>query len=368
MPSVRLSPAGVAALLLLGACRTEAPAPLTVALAYPRWAAGYVEVAESILVASYGDSIPRPRIVFDPDTLPERPERVVEWVQELLRDPSVRVIVGPSASHTALRVAPMVNRAGLPTIVPSATARQLAQSGPWLFRLAGNDSVEGAFLVQQILARPGLRRVLILYTNDEYGQGLRIGVAEALARTGLRPTAEIPVDLRSDFETLFRNEFARRPPDVILGAFRNVELAGAARALRGLGNRRPLFVGDGAFGPLAFHRAVGPVPFEVYGAALWLRNAGTPQARTYLETFTRLLGTPPRGEDAMIHDAIMLAATALREGRGDPHEIRRWLNELGVARPPYEGVTGPIEFRREDAHRFRLGRFVDDSAVAAELP
>lgn len=70
----------------------------------------------------------------------------------------------------------------------------------------------------------------------------------------------------------------------------------------------------------------------------------------------------------MVHDAIMLAATALREGRGDPHEIRRWLLSLGGALPSYAGATGPVDFQPDRPHPFRLGRFVHDSGVDAELP
>lgn len=367
MSPARQCSALIIAAVALGACRPGPPKPLTLGMAYPPWARGFVTVAESTMAEDWPDSLPRPRIVLDQDSLPERVERTVEWTQLLLADPSVRVVVGPSASHTALATAPLVNAAAIPMIVPSATARQLAQAGPWVFRMAGDDSSEGAFIVRQILRRPGLQRVLILYVNDEYGQGLRAGLAEELSRTGLRPTSEIPVDPQSDFETLFRSEFASRRPDVIVGAFRNPELAEAAKALRRLGSRIPVFVGDGAFGPLVFHEKLGNTAFEVYGTALWLPDPEDSVARVYRDRFRRILGRTPRPEDAMIHDAIMLAATAIVAGHGDPHAIRRWLLALGVTAPPYAGVTGPIDFRSDRPRPFRLGRFVHDSAVDAEL-
>ena len=367
MRSARQCSALVIVAVALSACRGTPPKTLTLGLAYPPWARGFITVAESTMAEEWPDTLPRPRFLLDADLMPERVDRTVEWTQELLRDPSVRVIVGPSASHTALATAPLVNAAAIPMIVPSATARQLAQAGPWVFRMAGNDSAEGAFLIQQVLRRPALRRVLILYTNDAYGQGLRAGLAEELARTGLRPTSEIPVDRGSDFETLFRSEFRARRPDVIVAAVRNPELAAAARALRTLGSRIPVFVGDGAYGPLVFHEQLGDTPFPVFGAALWLPRPGDSVARSYIDRFRRILGRAPRPEDAMIHDALMLAATALREGHGDPHQIRRWLLALGVSRPPFQGVTGPIDFRVGRERAFRLGRFVDDSGVDAEI-
>jgi len=236
-----------------------------------------------------------------------------------------------------------------------------------VFRVVENDSVEGSFLVRQILARPHLRRVLVLYTNDEYGQGLRSGIQDELFRAGLAPTAELPVGAGSDFELLFRNELKQRRPDVIVCAVRNPEMAGAAAALIRLGSRIPVFVGDGAFGPRALRGAVGPVPFEVYGVAFWLRDDVDSTGRAYIADFHRIRHEWPRGEDALIHDALTLAAVATRESGGDPHRMRLWLLSLGVTRPPFDGVAGPIDFRPDHPRPFRLGRYVADSAVDAEI-
>ena len=354
--------------VLLGACRSGPPTVPVVGVAYPPWAKGFVQVAESTLREEWGDTAVVPRFVLDTDPAPERVDRTVAWTQALLRTPGIAVVVGPSTSNAALAVAPMVNAAGLPQIIPNATSRRLDQAGPWIFRLVGNDSAEGAFLVQQILARPGLRRVLVLYANDEYGQGLRTGVREELARAALVPTAEIPVEKESDFELLFRNEMVQRRPDVIIGAFRNPELVRAGAALVRLRSRIPVFVGDGAFGPLELHRTVGPVPFRVYGATTWIPADADSAGQVYIRRFRRILGRWPRPEDVMIHDALLLAATAIREGGGDRRRMRLWLRSLGATRPPMIGAAGPIDFRADRARPFRLGRFVHDSAVDAELP
>jgi ABC-type branched-subunit amino acid transport system substrate-binding protein len=223
-------------------------------------------------------------------------------------------------------------------------------------------------MVRQILARRTLRRVLILYVNDEYGQGLRAGVHQALQLVGLTPTAELPVGRESDFDLLLRNEFAQRHPDVIVGAFRNPEFARAAEALIRLHSRIPVFVGDGAFGPEALRGAVGPVPFEVYGVTFWLRTEADSAGTAYIDRFHRIWNKWPRSEDALIHDALTLAATAQREGKNDPRRIRLWLLSLGVTRPPFPGAAGPIDFRADHPRPFRLGRFVADSAVDAEIP
>jgi ABC-type branched-subunit amino acid transport system substrate-binding protein len=327
----------------------------------------YVQVAESTLVRRWGDTATIPRFVFD--TLDEREnvERSVEWTRELLRVPGLAIVVGPSSSHIALASAPLLNAAAVPQLLPTVTNARVDQSGPWTFRLAPNDSTQGDFLVHEILARPTLRKALVLYTNDAYGQGLRAGLHAAAQGTDLVITAELPVDPRSDFALLLEPELARRPPDVIIGAFRTTELLGTAETLVRRGSRIPLFIGDGAFDPGTLDRIVPSRRFEIYGASFWYHDRGDALDDEFSALFTRLVGRSPAPEHAMIQDALILAATAAREGRV-PVQVRRWLLSLGKETPPFQGVTGAIDLSTVDSRPYRLGRFVGAGSVPVERP
>ncbi|HET7042638.1 MAG TPA: ABC transporter substrate-binding protein [Gemmatimonadales bacterium] len=369
MRTARTHLAGTAVwLVLLAGCQRTPAAPPVIGVAYPRWVAPYVTEAESTLRRTWGDSATLPRFLYDTLLVPETADRTVAWTQELLHEPGLAVIVGPSASHTALAVAPAINTAAIPQLIPNATLRQLDQLGPWTFRLVANDSVEAAFLVRQVAVRRALRRVLVLFVNDAYGQGMRSALHDELTRSGLTLTAELSVSATSDFETLLRSEFEHRPPDAVIGAFRNTELAPAARALVRLGSRRPIFVSDGAFGPRALHAVAPRLPFEVYGVAFWLPAAGDTAAEVFRARFKAVTGWDPRPEDVLIHDALILAATGVRATAGDPHALRLWLLSLGGARPSFPGIGGPIDLAAPNRRPFHLGRFVGEDAVPAELP
>lgn len=369
MLSVRLYLAGTLTLAFqLAACRPLRPVRPVIAVAYPVWSSLYVELAESTLARTWGDTARIPRFVLDTGSPEERVERVVEWTQQTLQLPGVTAVVGPSSSQTALAVAPLVSRAAIPQIVPTATTRLLRQSGPWIFRLVPDDSTEGEFLVHQVLARPGLRRILVLYTNDEYGQGLRSGVREALARAGMAPTGELPIGHDSDMELLLQNEFAARRPDAVIAAIRNVEMIPLVRGLKRVRSTVPVFAGDGAFWPLALNSSVGPIPFEVHAVAFWLPAESDSVGRDFIARFEARAERTARPEDALAYDALILAAHAVREGRGDPRAARRWLLSLGSTRPPFPGAAGPISFSGPSVRPLRLARFVGDSVVRSDLP
>jgi ABC-type branched-subunit amino acid transport system substrate-binding protein len=369
MQSARLVLAGtLIAAFHLAACRSQRPARPVIAVAYPLWSVAYVELAESTLARTWGDTAATPRFLYDVDSPNEVMERVVAFTQEALQLPGVTAVVGPSSSRTAVAVAPMVDRKGIPQIIPTSTSRLLHQAGPWIFRLVPDDSVEGEFLVHQVLARRGLRRVLVLYTNDEYGQGLRAGVHEALTRSGLAPTAEIPVSAGSDFDLLVRNELTSRPPDAIVAAIRNVEMVPLATVLKRLRSRIPVFAGDGAFSPFLLHSTIGTAPFEIHAVAFWLPAEADSVGRDFMARFLARTDRRARPEDALAYDALVLAAHAVREGRGDPQEARRWLLSLGVSRPPFAGAAGPISFAPGGARKLMLARFVGDTSIRSDLP
>jgi branched-chain amino acid transport system substrate-binding protein len=355
------------AALLIGACGPARPAPIRIGVAYPRWARLHIAAAESTLRRTWGDSVALPEFVYDPDTTPERLERTVEFAQQLAADPRVSVIVGPSTSRAAIAVAPVASAAGIPLVIPNATSRLLGASGPWVFRLVPNDSVEGAFLAEAVVARGLADRLLVLYTNDEYGQGLRAGVIEALAHRGQRPTAELPVTPGSDFATLLQSEFAARPPRAILAAVRNPELVALLGALKAQRRRVPVFSGDGGSSPLMVREQVGALDFPVYSAA-FAAPGGDSATATFARWWRGYAHQPLRPEDALTVDALVVAANAARATGGDRAAARRWLATLGQERPPFAGVTGPLGFGAAAARPVYLLRFEGDSTVAVARP
>ncbi len=101
-------------------------------------------------------------------------------------DPSVVAVVGHPGSRDALLGATVYNSRGVPNVVPNATSSKLATTGPWTFLLVPSDSVEGEFITGYALDSLHASRIGILYVGDEYGMGMRDGLANALERRGLR--------------------------------------------------------------------------------------------------------------------------------------------------------------------------------------
>jgi ABC-type branched-subunit amino acid transport system substrate-binding protein len=107
--------------------------------------------------------------------------------------------------------------------------------------------------------------------------------------------------------------------------------------------RVPIIVADGVDSSV-FSRSLGARLGPAYAVAWWRADSPDSASRAFVARFERAGGRPPRPADAMYYDAMMLAAQAVHDVGARRDAIRRYLGELGVSRPPYRGITGPISF------------------------
>ncbi|HKC40039.1 MAG TPA: ABC transporter substrate-binding protein, partial [Gemmatimonadales bacterium] len=203
-------------LILLGGCKSE-PRTAVIGYAFPLWGTTTVQVARDE-IGSWPAGGTAIRIVYDSITQGDPPDIEVMRAQRLAETPNLVAVVGHGGSRGSLAAAPIYAAAGIPQIVPTSTSRLLRQAGPWAFRLAPDDSTEGALIGRFAAERLGARRVLLFFTNDEYGVGLRDGVLAELAARDVAVLDKVGVDPSSDVATLFAASLRRGIPDVIVVA------------------------------------------------------------------------------------------------------------------------------------------------------
>ena len=112
------------------------------------------------------------------------PERAAAVVAELLATPGCLGLVGPKNSGSALVAAPLAAAAGLPLVLPCATADELTASGAPVFRLCAPDRATAAAAVA-LAAELGAVRLAVLADDTAYGQGLAAAVSAAARSVGL---------------------------------------------------------------------------------------------------------------------------------------------------------------------------------------
>ncbi len=339
--------------------------PVTVGYAYQRGAPDVADVAQDALDQLAERSGPEVRILrWVPDENAGLPKEV-QGATSFAATPGLVGVVGHAGSRESLLGAPVYNRAGIPQIVPTSTSRRLAEAGPWTFRLAPNDSIEGDVIAGFVTDSLRARLATIFYFADEYGAGLRDGVRSGLLRRGAAVADEVSVHMGScpplspedDFATVVSASLRRAMPDVVVLAGRRVDGSCVMRLVDSARPAMPFVAGDGSEATsAAFREVAGDAVERTHAVVFWLRTAEDSASRDFTARFRRIVGRDPEDGEAMIYDAFLLLGQAIREVGPARDRIRRWLESLGDSRPPWIGVTGPVSFREERRHVLSLVR------------
>jgi ABC-type branched-subunit amino acid transport system substrate-binding protein len=355
--------------LVGGSCGGTAPPP-RIAFPRPWFDATLVRVAQPAI-----DAWGPPRVVELPESLMAR-VRVrpgyagdIDFAEAMVAMPGLVAAVGPQSSRATLLVAPIYGEVDVPLISPTATSDRLRTLGPWVFRLAPDNSAEGAFMAGFALDRLAARRVTIFYLDsDEYGLDLRDGVVRAMRLRGVTPVDQVGIVENSDFPGRVVQSLRRATPEVVVIAARAPEALAITRAVHARLPRARVVVGDGAPLDAAFIQAAGEAVSVVYAVSWWNPDGPDTLARSFADRYRRVRGRFPSPAEAMNYDAIMVAAQAVREAGPRRAAVRRWLSELGTARPPYRGVTGPISFAPDRPVNLLMTQVVNGAVVRANGP
>lgn len=296
----------------------------------------------------------------------------VRRAQVLSDDPDVLAIVGPGGSREALQVAPLYAEAGLPVLVPTATSQLLDGAGAHLFRLAANDSVQGAFIAAFADSVLTATSVAVYHVPDEYGIGLAAGVTAAAAARGLEIRERTPVRLlqacgdapgRRYYDDLVRALGLRGRPGAVILAQRTEEAACFTRALRARWPDLAIVAGDGVYLDDTFRTFAGDAANGTYLVAFWHPELAGATSRQFVRDFEAATGRAPRHGEAVFVDAVRLATAALLDGARTRDAVSAYLRTLGGSRPPFDGIIGPISFAAGAARPLYMTRVTAEGST-----
>jgi branched-chain amino acid transport system substrate-binding protein len=355
------TPGFLLAAAVLGACGGAEPPALAVVL--PGWADHVADAVRAELGEWPARGLPEIRLHVEESVTGSAQDVDAELAERVSRIPGLVGVVGHGGSRESLIGAAAYNAAGVVQVVPTGTSRRLGDAGRWTFRLAPDDSVQGAFIARHAVERLGRRRALLFYVNDLYGVGLRDGVRSGLDAAGGTLLDAIPIEVESDHATLVQAGFLRVDPDVVIVATRSASAGRIARRVQEIAPGTPVIAGDGAYPPSTLADAAGPAAAAVHVVVFWVPDPGDATAGPLIERWERDFGVPLSSSEAMAYDAAMLLAEAIRHAGPRPEQVRRYLVSLGAGRPPYRGVTGAIAFHPDRARTLRMARIEDGAFV-----
>lgn len=336
----------VVACVALAACDqigTGAPDEVTFGVAAPitrgfgEGAKLGAELAARELNASRAAGMPAIRIETVDDG--GEAETAIAAAKRLADNPEILAVVGHANSSPMMGAAPVYNEEGLVALGTSATSTEIADAGPWIFRIASSDSANAVEIARQ--ARGFGRNIGILYANDSYGRDLARVFRGALAATDARLVGYDPyLEEMKDFRP-YLQRLKARGAEVLLVAGLEVGAATLIRQMREVGLNARVIGGDGLESLLTME---GNYDGTLVG--MLFHPEASPAAQRFSENFRKTYGREPESSAATAYDAVYLLARAVAAGATDRESIRRYLDTVGRAEnnAAFEGVTGTVRF------------------------
>jgi branched-chain amino acid transport system substrate-binding protein len=275
-----------------------------------------------------------------------RNERGVQVAHDLIGRERVVATVGYINTGVALASQRFYQQARIPVITNVATGslitRQFADAaGNYIFRNAAPDDIQVPMMVEEALARRGLRRVAIFADSTSYGQTGRQHLEQELARRGVEPVAVEKFNLRDMDMTAQLLRARQAGAEAIFTYGIGSDLAQMVNGMTRLGWKVPL-IGSWTLSTGNFIDNAGGGAEGACMPQTFLQDDPAPQRAAFVASYLRRF--QPRNDriDAPVaaaqgHDSLLLLAAAIAQARStEGPRIKAALENLQA---PVEGAV-----------------------------
>ena len=271
----------------------------------------------------------------------------------------VVALIGPSLSQQAFAVDPIADRAGVPVIGPSNTAKGIPEIGPFVARVSAPVAqVAPLSIAAALRLNPSIKRAAVFYAHDDaYSSSESKIFQSVLQQRGLTP---LSVQKTSVSDTDFQNQITdtlRQKPDLIVISALPTDGGNLVRQLRELGYRGALVVGNGMNSPNIYpicqKHCDGLLIAQAYSPEL-----DTPANRSFVALYRQGGGgeVPPQFSAQaftayqVVAESLGKLQASLPKGQSLASlpiaDLRRRLNSTLLA-GSYDTPLGPLRFSAE---------------------
>ncbi|MFO7265549.1 MAG: ABC transporter substrate-binding protein [Limnochordales bacterium] len=267
------------------------------------------------------------------------PVQALNAMNKLIELDRVTAIIGPVLSGETLTAGPIAQDAGVPFITPSATAPAVSEIGNYEFRNVITDDVQAAQMAEYAVRVLGLRRLAILYSNNDYGVGLRRAFeAAAVAAGGQVVAVESYLDGDTNFNAQITNIAARNPDGLyIAGYYTEAAQIAQQAALQGL--RVKLMGADGFDSPLLIELGGAAVEGAIFTSGFFA-DTQDELGRSFVEKYAAAYGAKPDMFAANAYDSARILIEVINRVGPNRAAVRDGI----AATRDFPGVTGVTTF------------------------
>ena len=277
------------------------------------------------------------KIVLQIEDSRSDPKEANNAVAKLIEVDKIRILLGPARSGSVLASTPLVDKANAVMMAPVSTHPDVPQAAKGIFRTCPSDGAQGA--IGAIFAKElGLKRIAIIYKNDDYGKGLADVFAGKAKELGL----EVPILTNFDPKDQdFRTQLTKIKGNNVDGIYivANMQTPNIVNQAKLLKLTSTLIGAEGTKDPQILLRAGKDMEgMWCTSPPYWPESpdAGTQKFVTAFNS--KYPGQEPRMFTAMAYDGMLALVEAMKREGTDPMQIRKGLLSL----KDFPAATGTI--------------------------
>lgn len=284
--------------------------------------------------------------------------QAVAAAHKLININKVLAIIGDNVSGPTIAIVSIAAAAKVPVISPSASSPKLSGMSKFFFRVYPSDTAEGGFMAKIAASTLKLKKIAILYINNDFGVGLRDVFSQRFSALGGEITSALGYDVdETDFRPYLTRIKEQSPDGVYLaGYFKDAgailrqakELGLKVQFLGSTTDEDPQLIaiaGDAANG-LVYPYSTGYDP-----------NSANLKVVEFNTAFRKKFGRAPGVATALGYDSAELLIAAVEQKGPSNLAIRDFLS----ATKNYQGITGTMTFDEAgDVHKPILLKTVKD--------
>ncbi len=296
------------------------------------------ELAADYVNAGGGINGKKIELVFEDDR--SDPKEAANVANKLVNDSRILAVIGHYNSSCTLAGAPIYNKAGLLEVTAGSTSPKVSEAGPYTFRVIVTDAFQGDFVARWMVKDEGLKNVVIMFENDDYGAGLKDVIAKKVVEYGgqVLGVESFYLGETKDFTPYITKLRALNPDALFIAGLYN-EGALIAKQAAEVGWTPQIFGVDGLYS--APYIELGGKAVEGTRVVGFFHTGSTdPMVQKFVKDFQAKYKQLPGTYAAYGHDAMLILAEAIKQNGPDRKKMMEYLTTL----KGFTGVTGTTSF------------------------
>ncbi|WP_407355781.1 ABC transporter substrate-binding protein [Methanolobus sp. WCC5] len=300
---------------------------------YTGGAAVYGNAAKDGAMLAFEEAdLPNVRIVTE-DTKSETREAATA-MNKMVSVDNVQAVIGDLISAATLAAAPIAEQNQVVMISPASTSTDISDAGDYIFRTIPGDDGQGIFAANTMHER-GFTKLALLYTNDQYGNGLAGIITEEFTALGGEIVADETYEAGSSDMRTQLSKIKNSNPEVIYIVSNTPDSSVALlRQITEIGIDANIYGSEGL--KVASILELGS---SVEGIII---TSVSPESEEFKQKYMDAYGEEAPAFAAQAYDAARAIIMAIEQGATTGEEIKNALYEM-----EFDGASGHIKFNEK---------------------